>query len=172
MTVFLLKHWRAFLALAFLLAVAGASYYRGRQDGADEGRAEVRALKSQHDDERVRFALEHAKAMEAQAERYRLRAESQAAVALQYQEALNDANRKHDRTVADLRSGALQLRKHWQGCEARVSEAGQVTPGGREPDADAELRAADSGNLVRIGATCDAHVKALQSILAKEREGS
>ena len=164
------RYWKL---VAFVVAVLAALAYgevHGFGRGAKAGAEAVAKLKSQQDDERVRFALEHAKAMEDQAERYRLRAESQAAVALQYQEALNDANRKHDRTVADLRSGALQLRKHWQGCEARVSEAGHAAPGGREPDDAADLRAADSGNLVRAGAQCDAHVTALQSILRKERE--
>lgn len=157
----------------FVACVAAAFAYgcsRGHEKGVRAGAAAVAKLREQQDNERVRFALEHAKAMEEQAKRYQTRAEAMSATATQYQEALKDAHRKHDRTVADLRSGALQLRRQWQGCEARVSEAGHAASGGREPDADAELRAADSGNLVRAGAQCDAWISKLQQTLRDERQ--
>lgn len=165
-----LKHWRFLLTIAFWLACMAAIAYKAYGDGVEAGAAQVAKMQDERDNERVRFALEHAKAMEERAQRYQTRAEAMSATATQYQEALKDAHRKHDRTVADLRSGALQLRRQWQGCEARVSEAGHAASGGREPDADAELRAADSGNLVRAGAQCDAWISKLQQTLRDERQ--
>lgn len=163
-----LKHWRVFAALAFLCAVAAAVGYRAYRMGQADGLAQVASMKEAQDNERVRFALEHAKAMEEQAKRYQTRAEAMSATAEQYQKALNDANRKHDRTVADLRAGNLRLRKQWQGCQ--VPAPGEAATGGRGTDADAELRADDSGHLVRVGAKCDAWIHSLQQTLKDERQ--
>lgn len=165
-----LKHWRLLVVLAFYLASMAAIAYKAYGDGVAAGDAKVRATEVQQAKDNAKAADDARKAAEAQRDRYQQRAEAQAARAQQFQDAYNEANRKHDRTVADLRSGALKLRRQWQGCEARVSEAGQAPSSGSEPDADAELRADDSGNLVRAGAQCDAWIRSLQGILTDERK--
>lgn len=71
-----------------------------------------------------------------------------------------------DRTVADLAAGNLRLQKQWRGCEAAARVPNSATGAG-QPDAAADLRNTGAGDLVRIGASCDATIKALQTI-AKE----
>lgn len=162
-----LKHWRFLLAIAFWLACMAAIAYKAYGDGAAAGAARVANMQDERDNERVRFALEHAQAMEDQAKRYQTRAEAMSATAQQYQEALNDANRKHDRTVADLRAGNLRLRQQWRGCP--VPAPGEAPTGGRGHDAGADLRETGAGDLVRIAAACDAQIVGLQQILMGER---
>lgn len=157
----------------FVACVAAAFVYgcsRGHEKGVRAGAAAVAKLREQQDNERVRFALEHAKAMEEQAKRYQTRAEAMSATATQYQEALTNANRKNDRTVADLRAGTLRFRKLWEDCSAAVPAPGEAAPGGRSPDEGAELRAASAGRIIGAGAECDAQVIGLQKILMDERQ--
>lgn len=166
---FLLKHWRWFALAAFLAAVAAASGYRGYQMGKASGEAEVRATELAAARAETKAAQESARLHAEQAKRYQTRSESMAATATQYQEALKDANRKHDRTVADLRSGNLRLSKLWQGCAARVPPAGEATPGQSGADGEADDRAASAGRIVRAAAECDAQVNGLQKTLIDER---
>lgn len=168
MMLFLAKYWRQIALVAFLVAVLGAVWFGGVRHGVAKGERAVRASEVAAANARADAAEDRAKAAEDQAKRYQTRAESQAAIATQYQEALLDANRKHDRTVADLRAGSLKLRDLWRGC--KVPAAGQAAPGGSEPDGEADDRAESAARIVRAAATCDAQVIALQSILTSERQ--
>lgn len=150
------------------LAIVAAIFFGGRSCGKAEGERIVRATELKQAQDQAKAANDRAKAAEDQAKRYQTRAESQAAVAAQYLEALNDANRKHDGVVADLRAGNLRLRNLWRGCP--VPSPGQTPAGGSEPDAQADDRAASAARIVRAAAQCDAQVTALQAILTKERE--
>lgn len=166
---FLLKHWRWFALVAFLCAVSGAVGYRCFQWGQASGEAKVRATELAQARAETKAAQESARLQAEQAKRYQTRSESMAATATQYQEALKDANRKHDRTVADLRSGNLRLSKLWQGCASRVSPTGEATSGESGADGDADDRAESAGRIVRAAAECDAQVIGLQKILRDER---
>jgi hypothetical protein len=86
------------------------------------------------------------------------------AIAAQYETERAKADEAAARTVAALRAGALRLRTEWQGCEtaARVSEA---TSGPAFADALARLREQGAGDLVRLGAECDARIRALQALV-------
>lgn len=87
-------------------------------------------------------------------------------VAAEYQRGLEDARLTSERVVDDLRAGNLRLRRQWQGCEARVSEA-PAGPG--EPDAAPADRAGSAGRIVRAAAACDAQVTALQALVRSDR---
>lgn len=163
-----IKPYLAVIKLAAFIAVVIAAFLYGRANGKEAGARVVRATELAQAKEQAKAADDLRISVQAQADRYRTQAESQAAVATQYQEALNDANRKHDRTVADLRSGAVKLRGLWQGCE--VSRTGQVAPGRREPDAGTDDRAESAARIVRAAAICDAQVKGLQAIVTQERQ--
>lgn len=168
MMLFLAKYWRQIALVAFLVAVLGAVWFGGVRHGVAKGERAVRASEVAAANDRADAAEDRAKAAEDQAKRYQTRAESQAAIATQYQEALLDANRKHDSTVADLRAGNLKLRDLWRGC--KVPASGQAPAGGPEPDGEADDRAESAARIVRAAATCDAHVVALQAILTGERQ--
>lgn len=86
-----------------------------------------------------------------------------------HQEDLKRAKDNADRVVADLRNGNLRLRREWSACEtnARVSEA---TAAVSSANAAAELRAAAAAAIVRVGAECDATIRALQATHARPQE--
>lgn len=167
---FLGRHWKLFAFLAVVGAAWAYGEVHGYGRGEKAGAGKVAKLQSQQDNERVRFALEHAKAMEEQAKRYQTRAEAMSATAQQYQQELLNANRKNDRTVADLRAGNLRLSKLWQGCSAAVPPPGEAPASGRGPDAEAELRHQGAADLIGAGDQCDAWIVSLQQTLMDERQ--
>lgn len=83
-----------------------------------------------------------------------------------FQKELDDARDDRDRAVADIRRGALQLQERWT-CPA--SGAAEAVAGGGGPDASALLREQGAGDLVQVGAECDAQVRGLQAALAADR---
>lgn len=87
-----------------------------------------------------------------------------AQVGQQYERDKNDAVAKERAVTAAVRAGAERLRKHWTCPEAQPGAA----PG--EPDAAADLRAADSGRLVRIGSEADAQIRGLQAVIEQYQE--
>lgn len=155
------------IKLVVFAIIIGAAFFYGRGCGKQAGEAVIRATEVKQARAEAKAALESKRLADVQAARYQTRSESMAATATQYQEALKDANRKHDRTVADLRAGNLRLRQQWRGCP--VPTSGEATPSESGTDEDADLRADDSGNLVRAGAQCDAWIKTLQQTLRDER---
>lgn len=76
-----------------------------------------------------------------------------------YNKAIKDSYEKSKIVSSDVRSGKLRLREQWKGC---VSKDGDAVSGNNERD---NLRADDSGNLVRVGSEADSKVKALQDIV-------
>lgn len=90
-----------------------------------------------------------------------------AKVAADYEKAKQDAQAKSDSLVADLRAGIVRLRREWQGCQAGLLTA-PATAG--ESDAAAASRERGAVDLVRIAATYDAWIKALQDLLKSERK--
>lgn len=79
---------------------------------------------------------------------------------------LSYAQTTADRVVDDLTAGNLRLQKQWRGCEATSRVSREATSAG-EPDDSADLRGEAAGRIVRVGAQCDATIKALQAV-AKE----
>ena len=74
---------------------------------------------------------------------------------------------KRDRLIADLNAGTVRLRKHWQGCPAAgVSETGA---GSGSADAEAQLRAADAAEIIRLGREADEWITACQAVIASDR---
>ncbi len=87
-----------------------------------------------------------------------------------YERGKADAQATGDVVERDLRAGNLRLRKQWQGCLSTSPLAG-ITPGAGRSDDAADLRSADSGDLVRVGASCDAQVAGAQAALIADRQG-
>ena len=77
------------------------------------------------------------------------------------EEGIANAIKIEQETVAGLRDGTLRLRKQWAGCQAALAVSGDRATGPVSDDG-AELRAKDSGSLVRIGADANVDVRALQ----------
>lgn len=80
----------------------------------------------------------------------------------QFEQEREDARTKHAAVVADLERGNLRMRAHWQGCQASaaLSAAAAAAAGA---DEHAQLRAEGAGDLVRLGAECDARIRGLQA---------
>ena len=89
-----------------------------------------------------------------------------AKVAATYAEEKANGFAKKDAVIADLRAGTLKLRHQWQGCPSLSATAGDSA----RSDEDAELRRADSGDLIRVGSDANAEVKACQARLKAERQ--
>lgn len=102
-------------------------------------------------------------AREIAMETYRALTEQNSAIDAEYQEKLDEAQAKHDRVVADLRSARLQLQDHWT-CPASDSAAPGVV------DEGARLREASAARIVQIGAEADAQITGLQSVIKDLQE--
>jgi len=156
--------WQAWV-LALLCAMAWV-YGNGRYAA---GQAEVQGRWDADTAQANAYLADEAvKAANARADRYRLRAESQEAVAAQYLDQLNKANDRADTTADALRTGDLRFRKLWAQCQT-VPPTGGATPGAGGPDDEADDRAASAGRIVRAAAECDAQVIALQTLLLADR---
>lgn len=83
------------------------------------------------------------------------------AIATQYEQEKSDAEETHARVVADLRSGNTRLRAHWQGCVA-TSDLSAAAQAAASADVATKLREQGAADLVRLGAQCDAEIRAWQ----------
>jgi hypothetical protein len=79
----------------------------------------------------------------------------------------DEAIAKGAAVAADVRAGRLRLREHWT-CPA-LPQAGTAAAAGGG-DADADLRAAGAGDLVRLGADADRLLQACQAVIRADRE--
>lgn len=94
-----------------------------------------------------------------------------------YKKGYQDAEAARARTVADLRSGNLQLRDHWAGCETqRLTDSAAARAAAEQSARDREESA---GRIVQAADQCDAQVIGLQTayngakaIIDKHNEGS
>lgn len=94
-----------------------------------------------------------------------------------YKKGYEDAEAARARTVADLRSGNLQLRDHWAGCETqRLADSAAAAA---ELGRSARDREESAGRIVQAADQCDAQVIGLQhayngakAIIDKHNEGS
>jgi hypothetical protein len=148
---------RLYVALAIIASV-GLNWWQFQSHNS--AMARIRAEHAAEAANAAAMASENARKAEAKL------AELANEVAAEYQRGLEDARLTSDRVVADLRAGNLRLRKQWQGCEARVSEAA-ASPS--EPDAGADDRAESARRIVRAAAECDAQVKGLQALVKADR---
>lgn len=131
---------------------AGAVYMLAH--ARDAARIERDALRADVATQRAEF---EAKARRQEREQH----QALAGLRVIFDKEMTDANTKHDAVVAAQRAGTLKLRQHW---EARVATAELSTAAAAAARADegAELRATGAGDLVRVGARCDARIRALQ----------
>lgn len=157
--------WRASaFALAALLGLLAAGVQSVR---LSDTQAKLAASERDAAQAAAYAAEQTTKASEAARKEEQARARYIAGIDAAYQKGLNDAQRKADAVVADLRAGNLRLREQWRGCEARgVSGA---APGAGEPDAAADLRAAGAADLVRAAAEADAQIRGLQAVIQADR---
>ena len=160
------KAIKAFLAgipswvwiVLFLVASHATLYgmYKHESHKADKAKAELSAYKTE-----IKKAVTERLAQNAKKE-----AEDRAvfaAIAEQYKEDIADAKAKSDAVIAGLRAGTIKLRKQWQGCSAptEAAESGSGT------DENADLRAKDSGDLVRAGSEADSWIQRLQQVITQ-----
>jgi len=79
-----------------------------------------------------------------------------------FDQEMTHANTKHEAVVADLRAGAVRLRRHWE-ARCATTELSATVAAAARADEGTELRERGAADLVRIGAECDARVRGLQS---------
>lgn len=127
------------------------------------------SLSLQRDAARVEVARLKAEyvAADAQARRRALETEMRhaadmQALADQLTKEMQDAQKKHAGVVADLERGTVRLRKQWQGCQARLDSLPAAAETAALPDGGAELRNAGVASILRVGAECDAKLRAWQ----------
>jgi hypothetical protein len=126
------------------------------------------ALVAQRDRARLERAEMVATALDVEArarsrvlEIERAQGEAMADIAAKHFQEMTNAESAHAVVVRDLRAGALSLRRHWQGCQATNDLSRAAEAASRVDDA-AKLRAKGAGDLVRVGAECDASIRAWQ----------
>jgi hypothetical protein len=91
-------------------------------------------------------------------------------VAEKYEQEKQDAEKKYQSDLADLRAGNKRLRDLWSTCNAsRVSVAAPVAS---VPDAAVADREASAARIVRAARLCASQVEGLQNLLRSERTSS
>lgn len=150
--------WQLYAALAAMLLLLAIHH-----QGVVTGREEVQRKFDTHlSDDRGAEALAK--------QRARLREEQDraafAVIGDTYTQETSHAVAKGSAVAAAVRGGELRLRPQWR-CPA--GDRAEAARPAAVADAQAELRAADSGALVRIGAEADAQVTGLQALLVAER---
>lgn len=150
------------VAVAVLTLAGWRLHHAGYESGLAVGKADVDALQSQ-----MRQAQAEAEASARDIEHQH--AAQLSRLAEQYEQERQDAQATADRTIADLRDGAIRLRNEWQGCTAAGSVPAAAGSAGSADDG-AALRAAGAADLVRAAAECDAQVRGLQDALRSERQ--
>jgi hypothetical protein len=150
-------YWKQALIVIAVLFAVWWIYDTGHDNGKAEGKAEVQevfdAYKAQVAEER-RKSEEKARAIEAS---QRTQIEH---IATTYEAALDDSEAKGKRVAADLRAGTLRLRNEWATCRTGLPT---TTTDSNIPDADTIVRERLAGDIVRIGARCDAQLNGLQA---------
>jgi hypothetical protein len=150
--------WQAWAALGILVA---GLLYGHHQFNAGQADTQVK-----FDAYKAQVVEATRKAHDAAVKAEQLQGIAFTAIAEQNRKDVENAKHKGDLVIAGLQSGALRMRHQWT-CPTSVPN----TPAGAAlADAEAALRATDTGNLDRIGATADAQVEALQAILDAERK--
>jgi hypothetical protein len=153
-------------------AIAGALVLTilliGRGCGVRAGDAERDELQATIADMKARLQDQMLAGIQAARTAEQDKAKALADIGAAYEKGKEDANASAAAVVADLRAGNLRLRDHWQGCVATagLSAASAAAASG---DGGAELRARGAGDLVRLGARCDAQVRALQATVREDR---
>lgn len=164
----LLAAWRFLRGVPWqvwaLVALLGAGWYYGHtrfEAGDAAGAARVQA---EFDTYRGAVKAAADVSVKAAKKAETKQAEALAAIAATHQKELTDADRTHDRVVADLRAGNLRLRDHWQG--AGCDRGGDLPGAAADPgvaDDPAELRNQGAADLVRLFDAADADIRALQA---------
>ena len=163
--IWLLRHWKAAIALVLAAALWGHGYYTARLGGLYA--LQVERTRAEQTIAEMAKAEADAQAKARRAEQGK--ATAQAAIAGEYERGKQDAQVAADRVIADLRSGAVQLRNRWQGCLATDRVSGTAASAA-ESDAAAADRAASASRIVRAAVEADAQIKALQRIVAEDRQ--
>lgn len=145
-------HWRAILILLVLGVIAAAAYSQGYKRAALGYEAKLQAMNAAHSQ-----ALAQAQA-EAR-EQERSAAVRIAAINETHHKDLTHAKAAHDRTIADLRSGAFRLRERFNCFPApggRAAALGPLapvdaggSPGGLRPE-DAEFLIGESARADEV----------------------
>lgn len=146
-------------ALLAVLSFAGVQTYRLHNAQAAVLASNASLVMFQRDSAQV-LADAQAKAQKATQEA----SEALADAATQYEKGKNDAQVTADRTIADLRSGAIVLRQRWKACSASAGHPATAATTG-QPDAAADIQFTGPSDLVRVAETCDAQVTGLQQVI-------
>lgn len=143
----------ALLGLALWAGSLWLAYdYGGSEAEADAAKVRVELANARADAERTARETE------------RKHGEAMTAIAQQHEKDRKDAQAEYARTVAGLRSGAIQLQDRWAGC---VAQAGRSAA---ELDAAARDREESAARIVQAAREADAKIKGLQEIVRKDRE--
>ncbi len=141
------------LALVLLLAFAwGRHQLSNEREASAKYRAQIVEQTLLSEQKARRIEQHHAAALNA--------------VARAHQEDLRNAQATYDRTVADVRSGALKLQDRWACPAANVSR-----PATRPsvPNGAADDRAESAARIVQASAECDAQIRGLQAVTQADR---
>lgn len=155
--------WRVVIGLLLaLVAVAGVQQLRvmDAQLAAAEVQRELSELQGA-------VAAERAKAEREAREAEQRQRDALDAIERMYKTEMSHAQDVQAAVVADLHNDNLRLREHWRGCE--TSRLSATAANSARTDDAADLRAAGAGDLVRLGAECDATIRALQRVVIEDR---
>lgn len=151
-----------------LVALTGAWWwYRGSLIAEGERRCAAKAAAGA---QATQLAIARAQTRGAIAalDAYMAGAAAQAAIGEQLEKDHAKALRARDRTIADLRTGNLQLRDHWA-CAVPDPEVRGTAAAGAGSDDAAERRREGAGDLVQVGDDSDAHLRACQATVTDYR---
>lgn len=148
--------------------IAAGLFSLGHHVAANAAKAQLAQVQRDYANERLTLATNAAEAESRARKADQDKAVALAAIADQHEQDKTHAQHDQDQLVADLRSGAVQLRDQWATCRA-TSEV-LVASGSSRPDAAARDREESVGRIIRAARDADDTIRALQATLTKERQ--
>lgn len=158
----LIRYWPHLLIAALLF---GAGYHFGALSGAVRAAEAEKALANAQRDMAQQETLAETQARAKE----RRDVERLAEIEEQHEEERREIEAASNRTIADLESGAIKLRQHWQGCEA-TSRVSGAAAGSVIADGGHQIRRESASRIIAAADEADAHVRALQRVIQSDRE--
>jgi hypothetical protein len=155
--------WTILAGLLLLLGAAASGYYEGHQQEKNVLTAQLATIKAA---DAAQLAKEEAAARATE----QADAQHLAVITQTYEQDKANDKKAADATIASLRAGTLKLRAEWSCTPQLAASVSAAASGGSGADAAAEQRYQDAATLVRNADDADATIRALQAVVASDRQ--
>jgi hypothetical protein len=164
--------WLRLLPYALAVGAVMAALWAAYSFGCDVTSEHYQRVIAQHDADNSKLLLEAQGKLRAQERRH---IADMTSIDQQHQEAMQNEITSRDRTIADLRTGAVRLRDKFTTCQratAGTAGAAGASTGKCDAAASIELQKADAEFLIGLASDADQvadQLRACQGVVRKDR---